>query len=498
MGTPRYINPVLAGTNQTDIDLVKLVYSGLVRITPGREAVPDLASSWQLENQNKTYVFTLRQGVTWHDGAPFTADDVVYTFNVFQNNDYNGVLKANFAGVTVEKVDDFTVKFTLPAPSSFFLYDLAVGIIPEHIFREVPVRDFTNFYKPSTIIGTGAFAYDNGVSNQSITLKRYKRYYAAMPHLEKVIFYFYDNEKTLASAFRNRTVTAAGLQDISTIEGAATGNQKFVYNLPQYRAVFFNQLGANAALKDRTVRQALAHSVDKDQLINEIENGNATRVDSPILAGFWGHKADLPKYDFDINRAIQALAGAGWKDIDGDGWLEKDNARLSFKLATRKDPKLHAIAEKLVENWKKIGAEVIVEEYDTASLIKDVIRPRNYDALLFGQDLGGNSDPYVYWHSSEITDPGLALAVEADKDIDSSLEQARTAATVSQAIPAYLRFQDAFVQIVPAILLYTPHYTYIVDSKLKGVTDQINLSSLADRFATIDQWYILTKKVKGQ
>ena len=494
VGSPRYINPVLAGTNQVDLDIAKLVYSGLVKVSPAREVMPDLAASWNLTNEDKTYIFNLRPDVKWHDGQDFTSDDVVYTFNVLQNNDYTGVLKSNFQGVTVERLDDHTVQFTLPAPSSFFLYDLDIGIIPEHIYRQVAVRDLASFYRPGAIIGTGPFQYDGGISNQSVTLKKYTHFYGIKPHLEKVVFYFYENERTLQTAFKNRAISAAGLLEEPTIAAGIAGDQQFNYQLPQYRAIFFNQLGDNQALKDVSVRQALAYATDKLEIVEQVENNHADVVDSPILPGFWGHKDNIKKYDFNLNQAATILKNAGWADVDGDGILEKDNVRLSFKLSTRQDLKLNAIAKLLAHNWTILGAQVDVDEVDTASFIKDVVRPRNYDALLFGQDLGGNSDPYVYWHSSQITDPGLALAVTIDKDLDNNLESARLSATVNQSIGAYLRFQDAFAQLVPAILLYTPRYTYIVDSKLKGVTDQINLSSLSDRFATIEQWYVRTKR----
>lgn len=494
VGNPRFINPVLSGTNQVDVDITRLVYSGLVKVTGGREVVPDLATGWTIGDQGKSYVFNLRDNVKWHDGQPFSADDVVYTVNVLQNADYNGVLKADFEGITVEKLDTYAVKFSLPAPSSFFLYNMSIGIIPEHIFREIPVRDFQGQYKPAEIIGTGPFAYDNGISNESITLRRNKDFYDKQPYLDKIVFYFFDNQRSLQTALRNRTISAAGITDSGI--AASVGDNRFVYRLPQYQAVYFNQLGDNAALKEKAVRQALAFAVDKQEIITQVENNNADRVDSPILPGFWGNKPNIKTYNFDLAAAAKLLKDAGWRDVDGDQILEKDGVRLAFTLKTRKDSKLDAISKLLLHNWKILGVEVAVEEIETANFIKDVVRPRNYQALLFGQDLGGSSDPYVYWHSSQITDPGLALAPVVDKDIDNNLEAARLTSELNQSIAPYHRFQDAFAELMPAILLYTPRYTYIVDSKLKGVTDQINLSQLSDRFANIDQWYIRTTRTE--
>ena len=297
LGSPRYINPLLAGTNSADQDIVKLVYSGLVKIGAGREIVPDLAESWDVADGGRTYVFHLREGVKWHDGAPFTSSDVAYTFHTIQSNEYTGVLKANFLGITVEEGDERTIKFTLAAPSSSFLFDMSVGIIPQHIFAEIPANEFTTVYNTADIVGTGPYQYDAASTATTVTLRRFRGYYGNAPYLDTVVFYFYDNRDSLLTAFQNRTVSAAGFTDPGDdkVELENT-DAKYSYNLPQYRAVFFNQLSDNEAIKDKLVRQALALAVNKQEIIDQVEGGLATVVDSPILPGFWGHNPDIKIY----------------------------------------------------------------------------------------------------------------------------------------------------------------------------------------------------------
>jgi len=494
VGTSRYIHPLLAETNNVDRDIVRLVYSGLTRISPGREVLPDLATDWDILDQGKTYLFHLRNDVLWHDEDVFTADDVVYTINVLQNDDYRGVLKSSFAGIVVEKIDDYSVKFTLPSSSAFFLYDISVPVIPQHLYQDIPVGEFKNIYAEDKIIGTGPYQFEKSTPGESITLKRFKRYYETSPYIERLVFFFFDNEKSLLTAFKNRTVSAAGFTEISPTNSDLTPNDmRYVYSLPQYKGVFFNQLSNNNAVKNKAVRQALAYAVNKQQIIEQVEGGGADRVDSPILPGFWGNNPDMSKYDFNITKAAEVLKKNGWVDADGDGILDKDGTRLSFQVAIRDDDKSKQIAELLQRNWRSVGADAVIEPLDVTTLIKDVIRPRNYEALIFGQDLGADSDPYVYWHSSQIADPGLALAVEVDKDIDNSLEAARVSTSLQQTIVNYHKFQATFADLVPAILLYQPRYVYLVDAKVKGITDKINLSYLSDRFANLTEWYIKTR-----
>ena len=495
VGKPQYINPLLAGTNPVDRDIVRLVYSGLTKMGPARDVQPDLASSWDIQSGGKVYVFHLHPDVFWHDGQKFSADDVVYTFNILQNADYNGILKASFTDILVEELDDLTVKMTLPDPSAFFLTDMAVGIVPEHIFRDISIKEWASRYQPAQIIGTGPYQYQPSNSATSITLGRFKDYYGTKPYIESVVFYFFDSADNLYAAFRNRQVSAAGFTE-PVFSNLAASDAEYDYALPQYKAIFFNQLSGNALLKDQTTRQALAYAVNKQQLIEQVEQGYAVPVDSPILSGFWGHNPDIKKYSFDISKAASLLKQAGWVDFDHDGVLDKNQGKtkLSFKVTFRDDPKSQQIAALVQQTWRSIGVEAILQPMDAASLIKNAIRPRDYEVLIFGQDLGGNSDLYVYWHSSQITDPGLALAPVVDKDIDNNLEQARTATTLNQAIASYLRFQSAFASLVPAVLLYQPKYTYLVDKKVKGVTDKINLSSATDRFITLGQWYIKSRR----
>lgn len=495
VGSPMYINPVLAGTNTVDQTLIRFIYSGLTSISPAREVVPDLAEKWEILDDGLVYIFHLRDSVKWHDGYDFTADDVVYTINVLQNENFRGLLRAEVEGIIVEKIDNLTVKLILPSANAFFLYDMAFDILPQHIFENIPVTDFKLVYNVEQIIGTGLYFLERTSEGESLTLKRFKEYYGEIPFIDRLVFFFFDTERNMATALKNRTISAGGFRQLNPQDiGHLPIVDELIYNLPQYKGLFFNQLGSNNAIKNQAVRKALAYATNKIAIIEEVEDGWADVVDSPILPGFWGHKPNIKKYEFDISAAAEVLKRDGWVDIDKDGILEKDDTRLEFSLTVRNDAKSIATAEILERSWTAIGASVFVEVLDSQALIKDVIRPRAYDILLFGQDLGADSDPYVYWHSSQATDPGLALAPVFDKDLDNNLESARTNTVLNKTIMYYHQFQDAFADTVPAILLYQPRYLYLVDTKVKGVTDQINLATPVDRFANISEWYIKTKK----
>lgn len=496
VGHTQVINPLYADSNPADRDVSRLVFSGLVKLGKGREFLPDLAASWEVLDKGKTYLFRLRDNAKWHDGEKVVADDIVFTIQVIQNENYTGTLKSAWQGIEVAAVDQSTIKFSLPNPSTFFLTQATVGIIPAHLFAHLPVSEIGNPDNNQRPIGAGPYrVLDSIISRDSLNLVASDNYYAERPFIDKIVIYFFDSEKSLLGAMKSGTVTSASFSVLDDVSNLGLPNIKtYVYSLPQYKAVFFNTLGGNAALADKAVRQALAFATDKQKIVSEAANGNATVVDSPILPGFWGHLPDIKKYQLDFVAARETLNRAGWKDIDQDGIMEKDNNRLAFTLSYKADPVQQQIADVLAANWSAIGVAVTLNPIDGDKLVDDIIRPRNYEALIFGQNLGSDSDPYAYWHSSQVQDPGLALSIIADKDIDNNLETARLSADINKSIAYYHKFQAAFADLVPAVLLYQPHFTYLVDAKVKGVTSEMNLSDTSDRFLNIAEWYIKSRR----
>ncbi|MBN2585295.1 peptide ABC transporter substrate-binding protein [Patescibacteria group bacterium] len=496
VGRTQVINPLYSGNNPADRDISQLVFSGLVKLGRGREFLPDLAVSWEVLDSGKTYLFKLRDNIKWHDGEEVDADDVVFTIQVIQNEGYTGPLKNAWQGVEVTAMDSRTVRFALPNPSTFFLSQATVGIIPTHLFAHLPVANIGNPENNRQPVGTGPYQIlDTIASKDALNLVANDNYYANRPFIDKIVVYFFDSEKSLLGALGSGTVTSASFSSLNDVNNLGLPNTRtYSYQLPQYKAVFFNALGGNPALSDKAVRQALASATDKQKIVQQVANGNAEVVDSPILPGFWGHLPDIKKYPLDFVAAREVLNRAGWKDVDKDGVMEKDNNRLAFTLSFKNDAAQSQIADILKSNWSAIGVEVTLNPVANEKLVDEVIRPRNYEALMFGQNLGSDSDPYVYWHSSQVQDPGLSLSVIADKDIDNNLEMARLSSDINKSISYYHKFQNAFANLVPAVLLYQPNFTYLVDAKVRGVTSEINLSNPSDRFLNVTEWYIKSRR----
>lgn len=499
IGKPQIINPLYAQANSVEGDIVKLIFAGLVKMGPGRDFLPDLAESWEVQNKGKSYVFHLRENLKWSDGEKLTADDVAFTIEVIKSDAYTGPFRSDWQGITANAIDPRTVRFDLPDPSTFFLARVTLGILPKHLFAHLPVVEMGETKPNEKPVGAGPYRVSPAMMGQeNFSLEPNPYYYAGRALIEKIIFTSFDGEKAIVNALVNGNITAAGFstpaaQDTSDLPSI----NKYVYHLPQYKAVFFNQMSSNKVLADVTVRKALALATDKERIIKDAADNYAIRADSPILPGFWGYLPTMDKYNFDVAAAANLLKKAGWKDIDGDAILEKNKIKLSFMLSFKDDKTTAATVKVLSENWQNIGVEVKLNPLEPGDLINQIIRPRNYEALIFGQSMGADSDPYLYWHSSQMADPGLALAIMYDKDIDNSLEMIRLSSDLNRAIGYCHNFQKAFAAAVPAILLYQPTYTYLVDSKVKGTSASINLGTTSDRFMDISKWYIRSRKTIG-
>lgn len=497
LGTPKFINPVYAYANDVDLDLTKLLFRGLYQTNERGEIIGDLATHEEISDDGKTYVITIRQNAVWHDGTPITSNDVAFTFAAITDPEYQSPLKANFKDLQVEVVDDYTVKMTLAKPYAPFLSTLTVGILPRHIWGDIPGSSAALAEYNVKPIGSGPFAFESLTKDRRGTIKsfhfiRFDRFYGQRPYLDELTFRFLTTrEETVDAIKRNR---ADGISFVTTEYRAEMAEEDVAFHelqLPQYTAVFFNQ--RNALLKEKAVRQALERSVDKRLIINEALNGAGDVIQSPILPGFLGHNPAVQGLAYDPGAAGKALDGAGWALLAGETIRKKNGRELRFSLSTVDRPEYTQTAELLRGFWQKIGVGLEVRLYSSNDILKRVVKPRDYETLLFGEIVGVDPDPYPFWHSSQSYDPGLNLAIFYNKQVDQLLEEARQTNDLEQRKMKYLHFQNILAEEEPAIFLYNPLYTYALPKKLKGFTiSRITVPS--DRFNGIEGWYIKTRR----
>lgn len=501
-GQPRFVLPILAQTSDVDMDLSRLVYSGLLSAGEENQLTGDLATAVTISDDGKTYTAELREGVRWHDGEPLTAEDVVFTISLIKDPAVKSPLAPAFQGVTAQKVNDRTVRFTLQEPYAPFLSTLTVGILPSHLWAEIPPQSIALSERMLRPVGTGPFRFEKLKKSElsgeirEYRLVRNEQYHRSAPLLDGVTFKFFQSPDDLLRALRRGEVNGASLLPASLVQDANRASAVRVQRLrlPQYFAVFMNQ-AKSAPLSDPAVRRALAGSTDRAKIVAEALHGEGEPADAPITKGSTGYAETLAANSFDIEKARQNLREAGWKDDDGNGRAEKDGVPLQFSLATSDWPEYVTTAKLLAEQWRAIGAEVSVQSVTVGTMQAEILRPRNYEALLYGEVLGMEPDLYPFWHSTQTRDPGLNLALFKDRASDQLLEEARKTTDMEKRSAAYRKFQERLAEEVPAIFLYSPTYAYAVPQNLRG-TFLERAPLPADRFATVATWHLKTKRVR--
>ncbi|OGY43890.1 MAG: hypothetical protein A2729_01035 [Candidatus Buchananbacteria bacterium RIFCSPHIGHO2_01_FULL_39_14] len=534
VGAPQYINPLLAQTNDVDTDLARLIFSGLLKYNNELEVVPDLAENFQVSEDQKTYTFVLRENLKWHDGEPLTINDVIFTFQSIKDPDFKSPLLISLRGVEIQKIDERTIKFILAEPYPSFLEVLTVGILPEHIWAEIPAlnANLTEYnLKP---IGSGGWEFKSLIKDRLGNVKSYTLvpnpdFYDKKPYLQKITFKFYPDFSTAVDALKNHSVE--GISFLPKDLKSQLTNKKslnfYSFYLPQYTAIFFNQKN-NELLKDKIIRQALALSIDKTKILSEALQLEGEIIDGPIMPVIVQPSTDK-KINFNQGQADKILDEAGWQKITPEQYQEfiqkqkeknanhqgatttasvatttenqitqgflrqKDEKILELSLTTINQPENIKATELIKKFWEDIGIKVNLEIVEGNKIGRQIIKPRNYQALLFGIIVGSNPDPFPFWHSSQTDDPGLNLASFANRDADKILEDVRKITDEEKKKESYQRFLDLLTTELPAIFLYNPTYTYVVDKKIKGINiDRVIIP--ADRFNNLSEWYLKTKR----
>lgn len=498
VGTPRFINPILA-LSDADRDITSLVYAGLMKKLPDGTFVPDMAESYSLSDNGLEYTFILKQGITFHDGQPLTADDVVFTVSKIKDPLVKSPRRLNWEGVLVEKIDDRTIVFTLKQPFASFLDSTTTGIVPAHIWSELSPEEMSFSDINTYAIGSGPFQItkvqkkSSGIP-ESYELKVFKKYINGRAYLNKIVFHFYANEKDLAKAVSSNDVDhASGLSPLYAAGLETDGYQVANGVLPRIFGLYYNQTQA-PIFTDRNVLRAIDTAIDKEKIVREVLYGYGSVIDSPVPQKIVGMSSISPA---SLESARNILDNAGWK-INGNGVREKttgkDTKTLEFSITTIDSPELTKVAEYIKQDLLAIGIPVEIRVYDMGTLNQSIIRPRKYDMLLFGQIINHESDLFAFWHSSQRNDPGLNIALYANTKVDKLLETFISELDDNSRFETLSLIRDEMKKEYPAVFLYSPDFTYVIRDDIKGV-DISGVVQPSDRFSTITSWYLYTDRV---
>lgn len=490
VGTPRFINPVLA-ISDADRDVTELVHGGLMRDIGGT-LVPYLAESYELSEDRRTYTFTLREDAVFHDGTPVTAEDVAFTIGLVVEPGVKSPKRANWEGVEVSVLDPRTISFTLKEPYALFLENTRLGILPKHLWSDVRTEELPFSRLNVEPVGTGPYRVSKLTTTSagipsSLTLSAFTDA-PRVPYLTRITFTFYGDSAALEEAL----LKDQGLAAHSVVPREDTEHAVHEAVLGRVFGVFFNQ-NQNNLFASKAVREALDAALDKRELVSTLIAGYGSPAAGPLPETQIAEESEAP-----LSRdAASILEKDGWKKGEDGFWsktVKKSTTRLAFTLTTGSAPELKRAAELVEKEWRAFGADVTVQYFDQSDLQQDVIRPRKYDALLFGEVVGRDADLFAFWDSSQRNDPGLNIALYTNASVDKLLREARTTEDAVARRALTEKAADLIASEAAAVFLYSPHFVYLTDPRIMGLA-LTTIVTPSDRFSSVTEWYLETERV---
>lgn len=493
IGQPIAINPLIAGDNDPDKDLIVLLFASLI----------DLAESYKSDDSGKVWTIVLKEELKWSDGKPLTSADVVFTITTIQDPEARSPFLATWQGVVAERLSEREIRLSLKNPYAFFLDNLKnLRIAPEHVFNNIPPQNFRLSEFNLKPVASGPYKFsglakknDGFIESYSLSSNRY--YALKKSYIKNFTFKFFVNRLEAIEAFNAREIDGLGSLDAGDLASLKINLKIISVDRPRYYAIFFNQSTA-PTLKEKDVRIALNLATDRAKIVAGALLEKGTISEGPIPPSVAGYDKSIyvePRFSLEESAAL--LEKSGWK-LAEDGMREKviskNKVRLEFDLIVPETKFLIETAKLLQEDWKKIGVNLNPVILKLSDVVSSAIKSRNYQMILFGNTLNNNPDAFSFWHSSQRFDPGLNLALYSDKTADSLLESLRQNLSETARLQELSKLQKIINDAKPAVFLYSPKYLYATSKNLGGFS-AISIAAPANRFEKVNEWYLKTARV---
>ena len=495
IGQATVLNPLFE-TNESTRDVDRLIYQGLTDVDSQQNVVGVLASDWAVSPDHLSWTFNIRNDVKWGDGQPFGVDDVLFTFHVLQDLEYQQPGADVWRQVGIAQGAAGQVVFTLRAPDASFPLSLRVGIIPKHIFQGMaPDQIEASPYSALRAFGTGPFKVGS-INQLAITLDR-NPYASPQPYLDHLVLRTYpatDPQLAIRAVLSGAADLVGGIQpqEVDTLQARS---DLTVIEARMFTSSFvtFNPTGDGTQFfADPNVRQALVQGIDRQKIVADVLAGRADADPNPIPTADWAYSAAAGTlHPFDAVGAAKALDAAGW--LQDPGLKMRARAGVPFKVslvAADSYPNSQVAAD-IASQLAQLGIEVDVKALPASQLLQGYLLTHKYQMALVSIDVGPDPDEYTLWHSG-IDPRALNFAYSRGWGlIDKDLEDGRSEVDPPSRLAAYIDFQMLMADQAPAIFLYAGRYEYAVSQRVHGV--HVNKAiEPDDRFQYVTDWYVNT------
>ena len=455
-----------------------LIYDGLVQTDKDLNWIPSMAESWQFSKDCLSLTFKLRKDVKWHDGKPFTAEDVHFTYKTMMNPKTPTAYRDDFELVRdVQVLDPYTVRVIYSQPYAKALGSWGTAMLPKHLLakyvEEGKLREAPQ--NTTSPIGTGPYKFQEWKSGEKVVLVANKDYYVqGRPYLGRVVYRVIPSQATIFLELKAKGVDMADLTAIQYARQTDYAAFKQDYNKYRYSANRYTYFGFNLKdprFADKRVRQAFAYAINKPELIEGVVMGLAREATGPYRPGTWAYTDKVKRYPYDPAKARHLLAAAGWTDRNGDGILRnKDGQPFTFTIRTNQgNEERKKLAELIQQRLKEIGVQTDIQTIEWAAFLKEYIKQKRFEVIILGWGTGIDPDQYPVWHSSQMGPDQLNQISYANPEVDALLEKGRTSCIQKDRVATYHRIQEILAEDQPLIFLYFNDALPAVSSRVRGI-----------------------------
>ncbi len=471
VGQPIAINPVTSA-NPVDLDISEVVFG----------KAGDIITNYETTDEERVHVIKIKEGAKWSNGRPLTSDDIIFTIKQIQDPETKSPLYKKWTGVVAERVSEIQVRFTLPSPFAFFPQTIRdLPVIPEHIFGKIPPANLKLSDYNLAPVGSGPYKMKNLAKRKDgfikeIRLTRNEHYPKDRAFIDEIVFIFFETEESRLTALKTRQIDGlgSGAPRTGPEEKNLRGTESVTLSFARSYAIFINE-SINPALKSQTMRRALRDALDKTKM-------PGIPIEGPII-----HIPQIPPENKMSEGEVREYIEKR-RSVEGEIVLNLVIPDVDFLKET---------GEIIKTAWENAGIDsvnlIILRSED---VLESVLRPGNYEMLLFGTIAEIPEDLFPFWHSSERFYPGLNLSLYKNTRADGLMEKIRKTADETERAGLVEELQDIIKNDAPAIFLYTIPYTHVHIKKLQIAPPETAwISSPSQRFEHIEKWYVKRARI---
>jgi peptide/nickel transport system substrate-binding protein len=463
-------------SDQSSHEIGGLIYSTLMRTDKLLRPEGELAEQWEVSKDELTITFYLRKGVKWHDGEEVTAADVDFTYRYMIDPKTPTAYAEDFRQVKRgEIIDPYTYRVTYEKPYAPGLLSWGMWVLPRHILEPawktgVDLRTTRQNQFP---VGSGPYRFVEWKTGEKIVLTANPEYFEGRPYINRVVYRIIPDQSTIFLELKSQNIDQAGLSPIQYRRQTEYPAFQKAFHRYRYVSNSYGYLGFNLRdprFQDKRVRHAMAHAINKQELIDGVLLGLGRPAVGPYKPGTWWYKDDMPTFPFDPERAKALLAEAGWKTTNSEGILEKDGQPFGFTIRTNQgNPVRQQTAEIIQRRLRAVGIDARIHIVEWAAFINTFIRKRDFEAIILGWGLGLDPDQYLIWHSSQTGSEELNHISYRNPKVDALLEAGRRTFDQERRKAIYGELQDVLAEDQPVIFLYVPDALPVVSARVRGI-----------------------------